>query len=51
VPLGSVLVAALTPTVRGLVSELELTAREDDMPSDCVVNSDNVPIVPRDVFR
>ena len=31
--IGSVVVAALTRTRRGLVSELLLTAREDDVPS------------------
>lgn len=49
--LGSVVVATLTRTVRGLVSELELTARDDGVPTDCVVNFDNIHTVPRDVFR
>jgi mRNA interferase MazF len=49
--IGSVVVAALTRTVRGLVSELELTARDDHLPSDCVVNFDNLHTLPRDVFR
>ena len=49
--IGSVVVAALTRTRRGLVSELVLTAAEDGLPSDCVVNFDNVHTLPRDTFR
>ena len=49
--IGSVVVATLTRTVRGLVSELELTARDDGVPTDCVVNFDNIHTIPRDVFR
>jgi mRNA interferase MazF len=49
--IGSVVVAALTRTHRGLVSELELTARDDGVPSDCVVNFDNVHTIARDQFR
>ena len=49
--IGSVVVAALTRTVRGLVSELELWARDDGVPTDCVVNFDNLHTVPRAVFR
>jgi mRNA interferase MazF len=48
--IGSVVVAALTRTVRGLVSELELTPA-DGVPSDCVVNFDNIHTIPRDTFR
>jgi mRNA interferase MazF len=48
--IGSVVVAALTRTVRGLVSELPLTTR-DGVPSDCVVNFDNLHTVPLDRFR
>jgi mRNA interferase MazF len=48
---GSVVVAALTRTRRGLVSELELTAADDGVPTDCVVNFDNVHTVPRQMFR
>ena len=48
---GSVVVAALTRTRRGLVSELVLTAGEDGVPSDCVVNFDNVHTLPRGTFR
>lgn len=47
----SVVVAALTRTRRELVSELALTAIEDDLPTDCVVNFDNVHTVPRTAFR
>lgn len=49
--IGSVVVAALTRTRRGLVSELLLTAREDGVPSDCVVNFDNLHTLPRSTFR
>jgi mRNA interferase MazF len=49
--IGSVVVAALTRTRRGLVSELDLTAQDDGVPSDCVVNFDNVHTLPRDLFR
>lgn len=48
---GAVVVAALTRTRRGLVSELELTAEADGVPSDCVVNFDNLHTLPRAAFR
>jgi mRNA interferase MazF len=47
----AVVVAALTRTKRHLVSELELTAAGDGVPSDCVVNFDNIHTLPRSVFR
>src|SRR2546425_1055708 len=49
--IGSVVVAALTRTRRGLVSELDLSAAADGVPSDCVVNFDNVHTLPREAFR
>jgi mRNA interferase MazF len=49
--IGSVVVASLTRTRRGLVSELYLTERDDGLPSDCVVNFDNVHTIGRDRFR
>src|SRR5829696_7110175 len=49
--IGSVVVAALTRTRRDLVSELDLTAAADGVPSDCVVNFDNIHTLPRDAFR
>lgn len=49
--IGSVVVAALTRTVRGLVSELELTVADDGVPSECVVNFDNIHTIPRETFR
>jgi mRNA interferase MazF len=49
--IGSVVVAALTRTQRGLVSEMVLTAAQDGVPSDCVVNFDNVHTLPRAAFR
>lgn len=48
---GAVVVAALTRTVRGLVSELELTPNDDGVPTTCVVNFDNLHTLPRNVFR
>jgi mRNA interferase MazF len=48
--IGSVVVAALTRTNRGLVSELELTP-EDGVPTASVVNFDNIHTLPRDRFR
>jgi mRNA interferase MazF len=50
-PIGSVVVAALTRTHRGLASELELTVLDDGVPSDCVVNFDNLHTLPRSAFR
>jgi len=49
--IGSVVVAGLTRTVRGLVSELELTPEEDGVPSACVANFDNLHTLRKDVFR
>ncbi len=49
--IGSVVVAALTRTRRELVSELVLTPTEDGVPSECVINFDNVHTVPRSSFR
>jgi len=49
--IGSVVVAALTRTRRGLVSEVHLTARDDGVPTDCVVSFDNLHTIPREVFR
>jgi mRNA interferase MazF len=49
--IGSVVVAALTRTRRGLMSELELSAANDGVPTDCVVNFDNLHTLPRGAFR
>jgi mRNA interferase MazF len=49
--IGAVVVVALTRTRRGLVSELDLTAADDGVPSDCVVNFDNIHTLPRSAFR
>lgn len=49
--IGSVVVAALTRTNRGLVSELELRADLDGVPTDCVVNFDNVHTIARSALR
>ena len=48
---GAVVVAVLTRTRRGLVSELELTASADGVPTDCVVNFDNIHTIKRTLFR
>jgi mRNA interferase MazF len=49
--IGSIVVAALTRTVRGIVSELELTPEADGVPTKCIANFDNIHTVSRDVFR
>lgn len=49
--ISAVVVAALTRTHRGLVSELVLTAADDGVPTDCVVNFDNVHTIAKDSFR
>lgn len=49
--IGSVVVAALTHTVRGLVSELELTPADDGVPTPCVANFDNLHTLPQQAFR
>ncbi|MCB0952284.1 MAG: type II toxin-antitoxin system PemK/MazF family toxin [Microthrixaceae bacterium] len=48
--IGSVMVAALTRTRRGLVSELALT-EADGVPTKSVVNFDNLHTIPRETFR
>src|SRR5437899_2035508 len=49
--IGAVVVAALTRTRRDLVSELLLNPEEDGVPTECVINFDNVHTVPRAAFR
>ena len=49
--IGAVVVAGLTRTQRDLVSELVLSAAQDGVPTDCVVNFDNVHTIPRSAFR
>lgn len=48
--IGAVVVAALTRSRRGLVSELVLTPA-DGVPTESVVNFDNIHTLPRDAFR
>lgn len=48
--IGAVVVAALTRTRRGLVSELHLTPA-DGVPTESVVNFDNIHTIRRDSFR
>ena len=45
------MVAALTRTLRGLVSELELTPERDGVPTVCVANFDNLHTLPRSALR
>ena len=49
--IGSVVVAALTRTLRELGSELSLSASADGVPTDCIVNFDNLHTLPRAAFR
>ncbi len=49
--IGAIVVAAITRTSRGLVSELELSMARDGVPSYCVVNFDNLHTLPRTAFR
>ena len=49
--IGSVVVAVLTRTRRGVVSEFELTPDEDGVPTACVANFDNIHTLPRELFR
>jgi mRNA interferase MazF len=49
--IGAVVVVALTRTERGLVSELALTVMADGVPSDCVVNFDNIHTIRRGDLR
>jgi len=48
--IGSIVVAALTRTQRALTSELVLTPADDGVPTECVVNLDNVHTIPRSSF-
>lgn len=49
--IGSVVVAAISRTRRGIVSELELSKESDGVPTDCVVMFDNIHTIPRNLFR
>jgi len=49
--IGAVVVAALSRTERGLVSELKLTKEIDGVPTNCVVNFDNLHTLSREMFR
>ncbi len=48
--IGAVVVAALSRTRRGLASELGLTI-DDGVPTDSVVNFDNIHTIRRESFR
>ena len=49
--IGSGVVAAVSRTRRGVVSELELSRKLDGVPTDCVVSFDNIYTIPRNLFR
>src|SRR5258708_5834783 len=49
--IGCVVVASLTRTRRILVSELDLTTADDGVPTDCVVNFDNIHTLTRASLR
>lgn len=49
--IGSIVVAALTRIKRGVVSELELTPEDDDVPTACVASFDNLHTLPRNSLR
>lgn len=48
--IGSLVVAALTKTRRGLVSEVVLRP-DDGVPTECVVKFDNLHTIARERFR
>ncbi len=47
----SIVVVSITRTVRGITSELELTVEQDNLPTDCVANFDNIHTLPKHKFR
>ncbi len=49
--IGAIVVAALTRTRRGLVSELALNPAQDGVPTESVVSFDNLHTLPRASFR
>ncbi|MEA2185825.1 MAG: mRNA interferase MazF [Solirubrobacteraceae bacterium] len=49
--IGTIVVAALTRTRREIVSELVLTQADDGVPTECVVNFDNLHTISRSAFR
>ena len=49
--IANVVVAVLSKTERGLVSELELIPADDGVPTRCVVNFDNIHTVARSSLR
>jgi mRNA interferase MazF len=48
--LPGVLVAPATRTVRGIPTEVALTASEDGMPQDCALSFDNLATVPQSLL-
>ena len=49
--IGAVVVAALTRTRRHLVSELDLSAEGDGVPTDCTITFDNMHTLQKSAFR
>ena len=49
--IGSVVVASLTRTRRELVSEMKLTPEVDGVPTECLVNFDNIHTLAKESFR
>lgn len=48
--LPAVLVAPATRTVRGIPTEVALTAAEDGMPQDCALTFDNLTTIPKSLL-
>ena len=43
--LTGITVAPVTTTIRGIPSEVALTPKDDGMPEECVVNTDNIQTI------
>ncbi|MFN0112963.1 MAG: type II toxin-antitoxin system PemK/MazF family toxin [Blastocatellia bacterium] len=43
--LNNITVAPITTTIRGISSEVFLTPDDDDLPDDCVINTDNLQTI------
>lgn len=48
--LNAVIVVPATRTIRGIATEVRL-GRDDGMPEDCVLSTDNVTLMPKPYFR
>lgn len=49
--INAIVVAQLTNTIRGLVSELHLTPAIDGVPTECCASFDNIVTIPRTSLR